>query len=369
LLGAESYLRLTDNPGKRFTIEEIEAAGERWSKRQCLPPVRVSPRLSEQRFVCVARRWLRFMGRLEEPIRVGPLNPLLAEFAEFLRVERSLAPITIESRCWIISKCLAGIPSEHALQVFTVADLDTLLLHKVVDGGYSRSTVSLWASTLRSFFRYGESRGWCKPGIAAAIMAPRVFTDETLPSGQRWEDVRRLLKSSERDSPAGIRDYGILLVFAIYGVRAGEVARLCLDDINWTKETITFARSKVHRRDCFPLISVAGDALIRYLREARPKTTDRRVFLTARAPIRPVTSGTLCAIVTRPLRALGIDLKHYGPHALRHACATHLINQGLSLKEIGDHLGHRDADSTRIYAKVDLKHLREIARFDLGGVL
>jgi site-specific recombinase XerD len=280
-----------------------------------------------------------------------------------------LADTTIESRCWIISKWLSGLSPEQTLQELTVADVDAVLLRMVVNGGFSRVTVGSWASALRSFFRYGDAQGWCRQELANAIMAPRIFQQDSLPSGPPWDDVRRLLKDSKGTSPARIRDHAILLIFAIYGVRAGEVARLRLDDVDWSKEIISFTRSKMRRRDSFPLIKVVGDAVIRYLREARPQSALREVFLTVRAPFRPLTTRALGALVQRPMTALGVKLKHYGPHALRHACATRLINQGLSLKEVGDHLGHRSADTTRIYAKVDLKHLRAIARFDLGGVL
>jgi site-specific recombinase XerD len=95
----------------------------------------------------------------------------------------------------------------------------------------------------------------------------------------------------------------------------------------------------------------------------------REVFLTHYAPIRPLSTCALWHLVAHRLRALGVPLAHYGPHALRHACATHLLAQGLSLEEIGSHLGHRHPDATRIYAKVDLGGLRQVADFDLGGLL
>src|SRR5256884_427018 len=110
-------------------------------------------------------------------------------------------------------------------------------------------------------------------------------------------------------------------------------------------------------------------AIIRYLKEVRPKSPHRQVFLTLRAPVGPISNGAMWAVVSRQLRQRAPSLKHHGPHSLRHACATRLINQGLSLKEIGDYLGHRDVEATRIYAKVDLAHLREVAEFDLGGLL
>jgi site-specific recombinase XerD len=103
--------------------------------------------------------------------------------------------------------------------------------------------------------------------------------------------------------------------------------------------------------------------------KARPKTGHREVFLRLLPPFAPLTVAGLGCMVQLRLRRADLKLPHYGPHALRHACASHLLAEGLSLKEIGDHLGHADPRSTRMYAKVDLEGLREVARFDLGGVL
>jgi integrase/recombinase XerD len=130
-----------------------------------------------------------------------------------------------------------------------------------------------------------------------------------------------------------------------------------------------FTRSKRLGRHSFPLVQSVGDSIIRYLKEARPPSPHREVFLTVRAPFRPMTARTLWPVVGRRLRVVATSIKHHGPHALRHACATRLINEGLSLKEVGDHLGHRSLETTRIYAKVDLVRLRQVASFDLGGLL
>jgi site-specific recombinase XerD len=112
-----------------------------------------------------------------------------------------------------------------------------------------------------------------------------------------------------------------------------------------------------------------GGSIFRYLKEVRPKSACREVFLTRHAPIGPLSGGAMWAVVARQLRSRALSIAHHGPHSLRHACATRLINQGLSLKEVGDHLGHRDLEATRIYAKVDLVRLRQMADFDLGGLL
>jgi integrase len=161
----------------------------------------------------------------------------------------------------------------------------------------------------------------------------------------------------------------MLLLFALYGVRSKEVARLQLSDIDWQQDKIFFTRSKGAGRHEFPLLPAVGTAIIRYLKEARPKSPHRQIFLTTVAPIGPLSGGAIWFAVSRRLRERAPLLRHFGPHSLRHACATRLINQGLTLKEVGDHLGQRDPDATRIYAKVDLVRLREVATFDLGELL
>ena len=159
------------------------------------------------------------------------------------------------------------------------------------------------------------------------------------------------------------------MLFAIYGMRVGEVRALKLDDLDWEKELIYLTRPKPRRRQSYPLSYTVGEAIIGYLKKVRPRVSQREVFLTVKAPFQPLTSGSLYDLVSDRLRALGVSLPHYGPQSLRHACATRLLAEGLSMKEIGDHLGHRKADTTRVYAKVDLTALRQVANFDLGGLL
>jgi len=372
LLAAEKYLKLAVRPDGIIALQEIEEAGSRWSSRKSLPPIRLHPKLSRQRFIHHAVGWLTFLNRLDIPIKPATAyDQMVAEFANFMAKERGLSPATIEHRCLTVRAFLDRLcDGERSLNTLTVADVDAVLAQKVNEEHYARVTVRTCASSLRSFFRYAEVRGWCPAGIAPSIMAPRVFQHESLPSGPTWDDVQKILDATAGDRPAAIRDHAVLMLLAVYGVRAGEVARLQLGDIEWQRETIVFTRSKLLGSHLFPLCQSVGDAIIRYLKEVRPTSSCRELFLTMRAPFRPLTSGTLWPVVARRLRPLlGLRIKHHGPHSLRHACATRLINEGLSLKEVGDHLGHRNPETTRIYAKVDLVRLREVASFDLGGLL
>ncbi len=355
-----------------ITRTEIEAAAECWAQRPTgFPGFRTRPSpVSRVRFIKHATHWLGFIGRLQTPeLRPGPFAEFVGEFAIFMREERGLSSETIRSRLHEIKKYLEQFHGQRlSLRDLTATHIDDAMLYRINQAGYARRTVQTHASILRAFFRYAEQRGWCRSGLAAAIKAPRVFRHETLPFAPSWDDVQRLLAGTVGVHPVDIRDRAILLLLAVYGLRVGELCRLQIEDLDWARELLHVRRVKQGPVQQLPLSLTVGDAILRYLREVRPRVNHRELFLTMRAPLRPLTRGAVGRMVSRRWQPLDVALEHYGPHSLRHACATRLINQGASLKEIGDQLGHRNAETTRIYAKVDLPHLREVANFDLGGL-
>jgi site-specific recombinase XerD len=246
-------------------------------------------------------------------------------------------------------------------------DVDAFFDH--MSQRWSRSSLRTSAKMLRSWFGYCEARGWVRSGLSEAILLPRIYRHEGLPLGPTWEAVGRMLVETNGDDPASIRDHAIILLLSVYGLRSGEVRQLCLGDIGWSHDRICFVRSKSTRKESAPLEPRVGNAIARYLRYSRPKTASRVVFLTLRAPYRPLSTGGLYGIVQRNLSKNGMPKKGRGPHGLRHACARHLLESGRSFKEVGDHLGHRSPDATRFYAKVDLVSLRKVALDDLGGLI
>jgi site-specific recombinase XerD len=363
------YLGLSHRPGEMISCAEIETRAARWQNKRRMLRKRTCSASWRKRSVRNATRWLRFMSRLHEPAAPStPWDDMVAAFAVYMKRERGLSPRTIDDRCRKAEDFLGRLgATKDTLPNITNTEIDQALARKVTDSGYSRVTIQAYCLSLRAFFRYAEIRGWCREGLTAAIKGPRIFAQECLPTGPSWAEVQRLLATTEVDRPTNIRDRAILLLLAVYGLRNGEIVGLRLEDFDWTQELLFVRRYKTRNAQVYPLSRTVGDAVIRYLREIRPHSDHREVFLTMRPPFRPLRSG-LWRIVARRLRPLGVSLAHHGPHALRHACATRLLHQGLSLKEIGDHLGHRDPDTTRIYAKVDLDHLRQVADFDLGGI-
>lgn len=371
LLSITKYLKLADRPNDTISIQEIERAASLWSRHNWPSPKSSHAKLSREYFIWQAAGWLTFLDRFQIPSKpVRAYDQMLVEFRSFMKGERGLSPVTVEYRCRSVRPFLDRLlGTKRTLDTITTADVDSLLAQKVNEERYARVSVRGYASSLRSFFRYAETRGWCASGIATSIMAPREFRQEMLPSGPSWDVVQDIVDATAGDRPIAIRDHAILMLLAVYGVRSREVARLQLRDIDWQRETIVFTRAKLSGSHSFPLCQSVGAAIIRYLKEVRPKSPFREVFLTMHAPIGPLSGGAMWAVASRQLRRHAPSIKHHGPHSLRHACATRLINQGLSLKEVGDHLGQRDLEATRIYAKVDLVRLREVANFDLGELL
>jgi len=351
--------------------EQINKAAERWARRQP-PPARVIDfRYGKLRFISHARQWLAFLGRLHQPeLPRQPFAYLIEEFAGYMKEERGLSPVTVRKRCQHVTQFLSRFDEQHRpFSEISILDIDAAIARKGEQDAYSRSSMRTYANALRAFFHYAEQHRWCAPGLAAAIMSPCLFAEEQLPKGPSWEDVQLLLASTESDSPTDIRDRALIMLFAVYGLRVSEVRALRLEDLDWENELLYVTRTKPRRRQTYPFSHTVGEALLRYLKEVRPRVHYREVFLTLLAPIQPSSSNSLYCTVAERFRALNIPSQHRGPHSLRHACATRLLAESLSLKEIGDHLGHRKPDSTRVYAKVDLAGLRQVADFEIGGVL
>ena len=353
----------------KVSPENIRTAAYRWARQQCRRRRAHTLKWPCELFIRVATAWFRFLGRLDEfAIEPPSFAGFIENFAKWMESERGLSLITIRNYCWHVKKFLHWCKDyNRSVSTVEISDIDTFLA-SCGDKGWSRVSVATAAKALKAFFRYAERRGWCLPAIAPAIQGPRLFSQEVLPSGPKWEDVNRLIDDVATDRPQDIRDRAIILLFAIYAFRSNEVASLSLQDIDWENNRISMSRPKQRRRQSYPLIPIVGNAIIRYLRNVRPQNFRREIFFTLKAPIKPLSVGGLYNVVSRCMTKVGLNPMHRGPHALRHACAMRLVTEGLSLKEIGDHLGHRSTSATRIYAKVNLPELRLVADVDLGGL-
>jgi site-specific recombinase XerD len=322
-------------------------------------------------FLHFGEAWLRSIGALTEAAEV-PLRfaSELTAFSEYMRVERGLSPVTIATQEWRMHRFVTVLPTRiQSLDGVTLDDIDAFLQSEA-RRGWSRSSLHALGSSLRCFLRYAAYRGWCRSDLAEGIDLPRLYALEDIPRAPTANEVGRLLEATGfDDDPVKIRDHAVLSLLIYYGLRRGEVERLTLDDVDWAVEKIHITRPKLRRSQYYPLAIPVGDAILRYLQQARPRCSHRALFLTIKAPFRPLSGASISAMVRVRLTQQGVNLDRLGAHCLRHACASRLLHAGFTLKQIADHLGHRSINTTRIYTKIDLHGLRQVAELDLGGLL
>lgn len=320
------------------------------------------------RFIAATRPWLRFLGWWKEPVVVYEFQEILDQYCRWMRDERGFSNSTIVGwRCRVRDFLIWCNASSRELSHLRPSDIDDYFIDDVVHH-WSRRTVATMAGVLRTFLHYAASQGWCDPQLAATIRGPRIYAQESVPFAPSWDEVRRILAGTLTDLPQDIRDRAILMLLSIYGMRATEVATLRLDQVDWQQRVIRIFRLKRRQPQVYPLLPSVAEALARYIDIVRPSTQHPEVFIGLHSPQRPLTRAAIYKIVSPRFLALGIEVVHRGPHALRHACATRLIAEGFTIKEIGDHLGHRSTSATCTYAKVNLAALREVGNFDLGDL-
>jgi integrase/recombinase XerD len=349
-------------------LDEVEQATRAWTAYRG-PDRRGTVGHTTARFPRVAKNWLRFHGLLAVPSApVHPYEKELTDFSEFLRRTNGATPGTIHGyskRAKFFLSWLAA--KDRTLSNLTLNDVDEFFEAKRVHG-WSLSTVASHAQAMRAFFLHAEALGWCAPGIARGIRKPRLSKYDGVSRGPAWADVRRLLRyASKQTTISSLRAYAMLLLCSIYALRSSEVSGLQLIDIDWREETFCVRRAKRGGYQRYPLQYEVGEAILRYLK-VRPRCACRNVFVTFQQPYRPVSGFAMWGVVSHRFDALGIRSKGRGPHALRHACATHLLKKGTPLKDIADFLGHRSAKAIGIYAKFDTRSLRKVAGFSLKGL-
>lgn len=320
-----------------------------------------------QVFLEFGRPWLKFLGWWRTEREPVPFAEQLEAYLIWMRQERGLTPATIRARSWCATNFLRWCgKSGRDLARLRPEDLDAYFAASA--DRWSRISVASMSTRLRAFLRYSASTGRCSRRLPEAILSPRVYRLESLPYALSWEDVRKLLTGTVSASPRDVRDRAILMLLAIYGLRRSEVAALRLDQIDWAGHRLWIDRLKRRQPQVYPLQRSVAEALSCYVDTVRPHVPYPQVFIRLQAPHLPIGDGAIYHVVSERLRAFGIKAAHLGPHALRHSCAARLLAERLTLKEIGDHLGHRSTAATRVYTKVDLTALREVGDFDLGDL-
>jgi integrase/recombinase XerD len=304
-------------------------------------------------------RYLRGLGVVPETAArapEGPVEEMLAAFCCYLAEERGLARFTVgryEYWAALFLSRAGGRPpgllraaDVHGFVAASCRELSVPAAKQMVSG-------------LRALLRFLHVSGITGGELAGAVPGVAGWSVRHLPRGLRPGEVAGLLQACDRTAPAGLRDYAVLCLLSRLGLRAGEVAALCLEDMDWHRGELVI-RGKGRREERLPLPADVGAAVAAYLCSGRPAGARRELFVRVRAPGGPLSPAAVGAIVVRAGRAAGIS--GAGAHRLRHSAATGLLGQGATLAEVGQVLRHASASSTAIYAKVDRLALAGLAR-------
>lgn len=317
------------------------------------------------------RNPIRQMLRLAIPDYVGlarphkPDNPFERQaprFLTYLAEERGLRPRSIDHYRFHLRQFAAY------LQRIGIDDLEsvspTVLSSFVAEYAPPRiswTTMRGACATLRVFLRYLHREGVIDKDFSPLVEFPLSYRHASVPRSISWEQVEQVLAGVDRRSACGKRDYAMLLLLSTYGLRACEVAALTLDDIDWRNERLKIRERKAGNTTTYPLSVAVGSAIVDYLKNARPQTTCREVFMRTAAPLAPIGHAAVVCRAAHFIRKAGINVPRAGSHVLRHSCVQRLLNAHFSLKHIGDYVGHRSASSTQVYGKIAVEQLREIA--------
>lgn len=297
-----------------------------------------------------------------------PAERCVQAFERYLLEERALAHTTIINYAPFISGFLEDRFGAGRVALSRLCASDVVRFVQRQAPRLHMRRAKLMTTALRSFLNYGRYLGEVSLDLAAAVPIIANWSMTSIPRAISAEHVRQLLASIDQHTAVGRRDYAILLLLARLGLRSGEVAFLELDDIDWNTGQVS-VRSKGGRRHTMPLPVEVGRAVADYLRKGRPASSSRRVFLRAKAPVRAFLGASgVGSIVRHSLERAGIHATTKGTHQFRHGLASEMLRQGASLGEIGELLGHRHPQTTKIYTKVDIKALRTLALPWPGGV-
>lgn len=315
--------------------------------------------------------YLRQIGVVPAPPAAapsGPVEEVLERYRHYLTVERGLGSQTARGYVDAVQPFLHGkvLPDGLGLDLdhLIAADVMAFVVARCPD--QSRGAAKLTVTALRSLLGFLHVEGMIERTLAAAVPSVAGWRLAGLPKGLDLKQVRDLLRSCDRRTRQGRRDFAILTMLARLGLRAGEVKALLLEDIDWRAGTLV-VRGKGNRTERLPLPADVGEAVAAYLRRGRPASAEgRAVFIRVKAPHCALSSGGVSQVVAAAARRAGLGQIY--AHRLRHTVATQILHAGAPLSEVGQLLRHRRALTTAIYAKVNREPLRTIARQWPGGV-
>ena len=328
----------------------------------------VRPRLS--RAIHLFLQHLKQLGVIASPERCVPkdaCDALIDRFERHLKVDRGLCRETIRHHIRFANRFLRHRYGDKTIDLskLSAQDLPRYVLRE--SRKVSRGTAKVHVCALRVFLRFLRSRGDISIDLAASVPSVPTWRLSSLPESFSAKQVDDIVNGCDRRSPQGLRDRAILLFLSRLGLRAIEVQRMTLEDIDWEAGCIS-VRGKDGEPYRLPLPHDVGQALVRYLRNCRPSCSSRRVFVRAVAPHSGfANSSTVSTVARKAILRAGLRSPRLGSHVLRHACATEMLRNGASIQEIGQILRHRKAETTAIYAKVDFNQLKLMTQPWPGG--
>jgi len=311
--------------------------------------------------------WLRQQGLIEATTAMlddmSDLDRIVLEYKSWLREDRGLASATIENYAGYVGRFLREVSGGSELRLASVRPGQiTDYIRRLAPKDRTFAAAKHIVTALRSFFRFARYRDYILIDLAATVPSVAGWSMASIPRAMPADQVQTLLTASKTwRTPSGLRNRAVLLLLARLGLRAKEIIRLELEDIDWN-EGVLRVHGKGRTERPLPLPHDVGEAIAAYLEHGRPETPCRRVFVRSRAPFDSLKAHSdICQIVARAIARAGIKPLSNGAHQLRHALAIDMLHRGASLTEIGQVLRHSSANATRRYAKLDLDALREVA--------
>jgi len=285
---------------------------------------------------------------------------VLDPYLHYLREERQLQEHTVQNYRRVLCRFLDGLGENTSRKDMKALKADEIETHIKQHIKESPENLRNLAGYLRGFLRFCAIRGYIAKDFSGVIPSVPTYRLASLPKGMDDTDLQRILNAIPKGTTVGTRDTAIMLLMMAYGIRGMSVVELCLEDIDWQRSTILIRARKGGKEVMLPLLEAVGEAIIQYLHH-RPETRLREVFLGVRAPHFPLNGQDISIIVRRHMTNAGVKKPKNGSSTLRHSWAIRALAQDSPMKAIADVLGHRCLNTTFIYAKADLKMLRQVA--------
>ena len=254
------------------------------------------------------------------------------------------------------------------LNTKNVMSLDTVTVPIVLEflkslSSFGKPTINSIMRTVRYYLKYCHDNGIMHEELFSKLPNPHYNRQSRLPSTYTEDEVRKTLDTIDMGNPCGIRDYAIILLIARLGLRSSDVANLRFSNIDWESDRIRLTQVKTGNPLELPLLSDVGEAIINYLKNARPKTESDHVFIRVQPPYTEFRSGAVGALVHEHLLRAGIHLegRKSGSHALRHSLASRLLEHEIPLPVISEILGHVNTQTTMTYLRIDINELKKCA--------